>query len=67
MELVELIARAPQSYREIWPHEYVVIKKDGQRELLAEACKRFCSGERWPVTSSEERTSTSPSATKSIG
>ena len=49
MGLVELIARAPWreavTYRETWPHEYVVIKKDGQRELLAEVCKRFCEGE----------------------
>ena len=49
MDLVELIARAPWreavTYRDTWPHEYVVIKKDGQRELLAEVCKRFCAGE----------------------
>ena len=49
MGLVELIARAPWreavTYRDSWPHEYVVIKKDGQRELLAEVCKRFCDGE----------------------
>jgi hypothetical protein len=48
-ELVELIARAPwreaTTYRETWPHEYVVIKKDKQQELLAAVCKRFCVGE----------------------
>ena len=32
-------------WHETWPHEYVVIKKDGQQELLAEVCKRFCAGE----------------------
>ena len=49
MELVELIDRAPWreavTYRETWPHEYVVIKKDGQEELFAAICKRFCAGE----------------------
>ena len=49
MELTELIAQAPWreavTYRETWPHEYVVIKKDKQEKLLAEVCKRFCSGE----------------------
>ena len=49
MELVELITQAPWreavTYRETWPHEYVVIKKDKQQELLAAVCKRFCSGE----------------------
>ena len=49
MELTELIAQAPwreaSTYRETWPHEYVVIKKDKQEKLLAEVCKRFCAGE----------------------
>ena len=49
MGLIELIARAPWreavTYRDTWPHEYVVIKKDGQEELLATVCKRFCDGE----------------------
>ena len=49
MSIVELICQAPWreavTYRETWPHEYVVIKKDGQQELLAEVCKRFCAGE----------------------
>ncbi|MYC06896.1 MAG: hypothetical protein F4X57_06970 [Chloroflexi bacterium] len=49
MELTELIKRAPwreaSTYRDTWPHEYVVIKKDGQEELLAAVCKRFCAGE----------------------
>ena len=45
----ELIDIAPWrdavTYRDTWPHEYVVIKKDGQQELLAEVCRRFCYGE----------------------
>ena len=49
MELTELIAQAPwreaSTYRDTWPHEYVVIKKDGQEELLDAVCKRFCAGE----------------------
>ena len=47
--IVELIERAPWreavTYRETWPHEYVVIRKDRQQELLAEVCGRFCAGE----------------------
>ena len=49
LSIVELIKSAPWreavTYREIWPHEYVVIKKDGQEELLAAVCSRFCAGE----------------------
>ena len=49
MELTELIKDAPwreaKTYRETWPHEYVVIKKDKQEELLKAVCKRFCAGE----------------------
>lgn len=48
-ELVKLIDNAPWreavTFRDTWPHEYVVIKKDGQEELLDEVCKRFCAGE----------------------
>ena len=47
--LTELIARAPWreavTYRETWPHEYVLTRKDGQRELLAAVCERFRAGE----------------------
>lgn len=49
MELTELIKHAPwreaSTFRETWPHEYVVIKKDKQEELLKAVCKRFCAGE----------------------
>ena len=49
-----LIARAPWreavTYRGTWPHEYVVVKKDGQQALLAAFCDRIARGEgveRW--------------------
>ena len=44
-----LIARAPWreavTYRGTWPHEYVVVKKDGQDDLLAAFCERIARGE----------------------
>lgn len=46
---MELIARAPWreavTYRDTWPHEYVVVKKDRQEELLAAFCERIARGE----------------------
>ena len=33
------------TYRETWPHEYVLIKQDKQRELLAAICARIANGE----------------------
>ena len=49
-EIMELIARTPWreavTYRDSWPHEYVVIKKDGQQELLAAFCDRISRGGR---------------------
>lgn len=48
-DIMALIERAPWreavTYRETWPHEYVVIKKDGQQELLAAFCARIARGE----------------------
>lgn len=48
-DIMELIANAPWreavTYRETWPHEYVVIGKDGQQELLAAFCERVERGE----------------------
>ena len=42
---MELIHRAPWheavTYQETWPHEYVVVKKDRQEELLAAICVRI--------------------------
>lgn len=47
--LTELIARAPWreavTYRDTWPHEYVLTRKDNQRDLLAAVCERFRAGE----------------------
>lgn len=47
--IMELIADAPWreavTYRETWPHEYVVVKRDGQEALLAAFCERIERGE----------------------
>jgi len=47
--IMELIANAPWreaiTYRDSWPHEYVVVRKDGQEELLAASCERIERGE----------------------
>ena len=47
--IVQLIERAPWreavTYRETWPHEYVLTERDGQRDLLAAVCDKFRSGE----------------------
>ena len=47
--ITDLIANAPWreavTYRETWPHEYVVIQKDAQQELLAAFCNRILRGE----------------------
>ncbi len=43
------IARAPWreavTYRNTWPHEYVLSRKDGQRELIEAVRARFRAGE----------------------
>ena len=48
-QLTELIENAPWreavTYRDTWPHEYVLSEKDDQRELLAAICARFHAGE----------------------
>ena len=48
-DIMELIGAAPWreavTYRESWPHEYVVVRKDGQQELLAAFCERINRGE----------------------
>ena len=49
LKITELIGRAPWreavTYRETWPHEYVLSRKDGQRELIELVCARFRAGE----------------------
>ena len=45
MKLTDLIERAPWreaiTFRHTWPHEYVLLQKDHQRELLEAVCERF--------------------------
>ena len=47
--LTELIRHAPWreavTYRDTWPHEYVLTERDEQRELLDGICNRFRAGE----------------------
>ena len=49
VEIMGLISSAPWreavTYRSSWPHEYVVIKRDGQQALLAAFCARIAAGE----------------------
>ena len=49
LKITELIGRAPWreavTFRKTWPHEYVLSRKDGQRELIELACARFRAGE----------------------
>ena len=48
-DIMALIAQAPWreavTYQDTWPHEYVVVKEDGQQELLAAFCGRIAQGE----------------------
>ena len=54
MGLTELIARAPWreavTYRDTWPHEYVLLQKDNQRELMEAVCQRFARRRGCPVS-----------------
>ena len=49
MDLVDLIKVAPWreavTYRDSWPHEYVLLIKDSQADLFGEICRRMCAGE----------------------
>lgn len=49
LKISELIGRAPWreavTYRNTWPHEYVLSHKDGQHELFELVCARFRAGE----------------------
>ena len=36
--------REAVTYRDTWPHEYVVVQKDGQQDLLAAFCRRILQG-----------------------
>lgn len=48
-DIMELIARAPWreavTYRDTWPHEYVMTGQKGQQALLAAFCERIQRGE----------------------
>ena len=50
LKATELIRRAPWreavTFRNSWPHEYVLSRKDGQRELFRLVCARVRAGER---------------------
>ncbi len=49
LTLAEQIRRAPWreavTYRNTWPHEYVLSRKDDQRELIETVIARFRAGE----------------------
>lgn len=49
LNLTQLIAQAPWreavTYRETWPHQYVLLLKDRQAELVKAVCARICAGE----------------------
>ena len=49
LRIIDLIGRAPWreaiTYRNTWPHEYVLSGKDGQRELFELVCARLRAGE----------------------
>ena len=49
MELTELIGNAlwreAVTYRDTWPHEYVLLQKDGQRALMEAVRDRMKAGE----------------------
>ena len=48
-DIMSLIKKAPWreavTYRDTWPHEYVLSEKDGQRELFDAFCYRIRRGE----------------------
>ena len=48
-DIMSFIAQAPWreavTYRDTWPHEYVLSEKDGQQELLEAVRQRFSAGE----------------------
>ena len=69
--IMELIARAPWreavTYRETWPHEYVLSNRDGQQELLAAFCERIGRARVWSVSSFSRSAITFSSAATSTG
>ncbi len=49
LKIIDLISRAPWreavTYRDTWPHEYVLSGKDNQHELFELVCARLRAGE----------------------
>ena len=49
MKLTDLIAAAPwrwaRTYEDTWPHEYALLQKDGERELMRAVWQRMHDGE----------------------
>ena len=49
LKFADMIARAPWreavTYRDTWPHEYVLSRKDCQNELIELVCARLRAGE----------------------
>ena len=49
LRIIDMIDHAPWreavTYRDTWPHEYVLSRKDNQRELIELVCARFRAGE----------------------
>ena len=49
MKLTDLIAAASwrwaRTYEDTWPHEYVLLQKDDERELMKAVCRRILDGE----------------------
>ena len=49
MKLTEMIAAAPwrwaKTYEDTWPHEYVLLQKDGERRLMRAVWQRMHDGE----------------------
>ena len=49
VSISELISRATWreavTYRDTWPHEYVLTERDAQQDLLVAVCERFLAGE----------------------
>ena len=43
--IAKALLREASTYRDTWPHEYIVIQKDGQQGLLAAFCQRILRGE----------------------
>ena len=50
MKLTDLIAATPWreavTYRDTWPHEYVLLQRDKQRTLVEAVCRRDAKGPR---------------------